>query len=1467
MVQGTPVTLASLSAQLDNLRAMVGNPEVRTCRVDPYGEIESSLESLIRDQACLRKTVERYEAKVCEGCPPMPSISTALLDSGATHAVVPYRPDLGSLDRVPVTLAGDAKEEWWRTQGGTLVIPPSQDGSMQASRGQTILPLGALVQHLGCQGRQGLKIRLPNGVLRKERLHLQSRILWSLASAVKGAGIPYLEELARPPSELSETFRCWSGTSTITLYQGALTQDYERFTRVMTNLDLSFLGTLPRDGASSPPPKGREWTLEFRKEVVNALRGRPSGQSVEELDRIISEARLQTEPSVNAAEQTTFRDQLEAEALRRAFEEESVLGDDDDEHFDVQGVLAPRASEPDDGVIASDVANPTVRGLNGDEVPPEVASDHEDVPMPDPHPAGRDETCITGKDLFKGVESSEPPPENELAEYEPSEPSENLFPELFDDEPPPLPPPSHPPQLSPNISATACEDLVPQSLLSEQDLPADEEGMKQIIEELREPVDQVLLRYCIPLRTKSGAEVTEAIQRMILEINQAYPVLSIHHDPGTEFSASALSRWLAEHGVRTQHSLPTDKKGNGLSERTVGWVKSRIRTLLKAAKLSVEWWPLAARWAVSKHNALITGGPDIPAFGQQVLHRIKRPADGVKQLMERWVEARYAAPHRSVTDGHVLITSSGNLEEEDPDDPPSDRFDEYGKPLKRIKGKSAVRFVEYTPTQSSEEVSRELLIAQDYSLNAVRQVLSAVTQEEKTPEDRRGIVEDRQIFGAYCHGGLRGVTTRTKGKPLTTRFLNRVLATRLAQHTSEKSPTWASIMLMRAGNVEVHRDWRNEWGTLNYTMHVALTEVPLAFDPRQHHAVRMQPNWLIVTELSRPILEPLEHRVNAVSISSEDTSESSIDSEELQRQIEADSVTPLIGWDFSTGDPGDKRPDSPQLSSLTTGEVRLIDSPPLAGLGCKQPDARQATQGRQAQEEELSPLEVTHNVSPAEVRRHLTKWRPAARAELDTFEKMSVIRKFYGNEARAIVSCGNYAKTTAESQLYAGGAGAECLRTLLVHSARRGRRAYGLDVKSAFLLAGIPEGVTKRYAMRPPRLLIDLGLAREDEVWIIDKALYGFRESPRWWSLFRDSFLLQAKWKTSLGEVTLEQFSSESDVWRIRHESGECIGHLLVYVDDILVLTEPEVAEAFISWLREHWECTGLKEATVSSPLRFLGVDIYAEEDEDGTLIGFSLQQEAYIDELLRSHEIKPNARATAPVPREWVRDLPPLEEVSEQALRAGQRITGELLWVSQRTRLDIGFCVGLMASWVSRFPAHVTKIGGRVLEYLAATKTHRLNLIPGRPEGLRIFTDASFAPYGSHSISGILLRYDECTVVWKSRRQSLVTLSTAESELCAGCEGVTLSQSLEALIVELDGSMGVKNLMVDNIAAITLAEGGGSVRTRHLRVRAAFIHDMRKRQELAVSHCPGDEQLADCLTKVKKAGGSKEGDSEGSEF
>ena len=1307
-VQGTPVTLASLSAQLDHLRAMVGNPEIRTCRIDLLDKTHHLFLNMDENQGILRSLVDDCEAKVQKGCTVLPSISTALLDSGATHAVIPYSPHLSNLESVPVTLAGDAKDEWWRTQGGTLVVPPMQDGGQEAPKGQMILPLGALVETLGCQvswsKRQGLKVTHPTlGLLRtgvsgntcpyvqegqalqliaeleesrlsqlqekvdtlqcrleevlappdptealkrcartgdrrevltaltsqpyiqgvsetvvaslaesfpapadddgramlkrlplkraarralltkpnwvihlgsgrqrdtdpiaswcaergmaflpvdllqkggkgwdltkpnavwkvllwaaasgrvavvlssmpgnckgqRERLVLQDKFLWSLASAVRGSGIPFLAEVTKACPDVDLSFKSWSRTSTVTLSQGALGGLYERPITVLTNLDLAFLSTLSRKGATGLPPEGREWTTEFRKEIVQALRGRPTGNSVEELDRVISEGQRAPADS---------KWQLEAEALRRAFEEESEIESDEDDSLEADPLLhshpegeqslldsgvgkveratvgsAPKslgveigALNLEDKVSLEDIES----GEPGAKNPKPLSADAErwrqhllnghvpyrrdckqcvegaglgpyhrrikyprsfalSVDLFGPVPAaeaGRDEGCITGKNLLRyalvgafrvprslvqpmsqvdGVKDLFPKDskpaleeEGELAEYAPSEPSDELFPELFQGDLNPVLPEGSKAKLQ-GIQAQVDDGRDPNSLLTEEDLPEDAEGMNNLINSLREPVDQVVLRYCIPLRSKTGPEVTEALQHMILDINQRFPVKSLHHDPGTEFASTALSRWLAQHGVRVQHTLPTDKKGNGLSERTVGWIKSRIRTLLGSADLPVGWWPLAARWAVSKHNSLILGGPKMPSFGQKVLHRVKRPADGAKQLMERWIEARYAAPHRSIPEGHVLLTPAGNLvaskgfksevidptkvkelelpmlqeEEELSVEEEETLLHKQGNPPRRLKGKTAVRFVEPLEWATSEEFSRHYLLTQDYSIEAVRQVLCAVAQEEASTSDRRGIDQCRQVLGAYCRGGLRGVTNLTKKKLSTTKFLNFALMSRLISEPGTSRPSWSALMLMRAGDVDVHRDWRNEWGSMNYTMHIpgevqlwvesggeqpvrgsklptptwkptetqVLSELPCAFDPRCHHAVRMHPNWLMVgyTPLGTaklnlrdkivlescgfPLVDPTsspgpEYQVKALSATSEDTSDSSLSPEELQAQIneaiatgeatefpaiptpftspdpmqsdlQDDSVTAPIGWDFSTGDPGDR---------------------------------------------------------------------------------------------------------------------------------------------------------------------------------------------------------------------------------------------------------------------------------------------------------------------------------------------------------------------------------------------------------------------------------------------------------------------------------------------------------------------------------------------------------------------------------
>ena len=71
----------------------------------------------------------------------------------------------------------------------------------------------------------------------------------------------------------------------------------------------------------------------------------------------------------------------------------------------------------------------------------------------------------------------------------------------------------------------------------------------------------------------------------------------------------------------------------------------------------------------------------------------------------------------------------------------------------------------------------------------------------------------------------------------------------------------------------------------------------------------------------------------------------------------------------------------------------------------------------------------------------------------------------------------------------------------------------------------------------------------------------------------------------------------------------------------------------------------------------------------------FELSQRGYIDELLRSYNLEPHKRQ-CPLPRDWVKEFPEAEEYGPELLRKAQKITGELLWLTQRTRVDLAYGV-----------------------------------------------------------------------------------------------------------------------------------------------------------------------------------------------
>ncbi|CAE7481190.1 RE1 [Symbiodinium sp. CCMP2592] len=557
-------------------------------------------------------------------------------------------------------------------------------------------------------------------------------------------------------------------------------------------------------------------------------------------------------------------------------------------------------------------------------------------------------------------------------------------------------------------------------------------------------------------------------------------------------------------------------------------------------------------------------------------------------------------------------------------------------------------------------------------------------------------------------------------------------------------------------------------------------------------------------------------------------------------------------------------------------------------------------------------LQVTHTVPLQQVKPVATRWKGAIEKELTNLFQTGTLKKIKMSEARKLeaagklrlvpskgvftlkppaekggrykrkyrlVLCGNFIDP-AESQgsLYAGGIGAEALRTLLAATTRRGWRGATTDITAAFLQALWPESMPM-YAVLPPRLLNELEYSEDGEAWLVCRPLYGLRESPAIWATHRNQRLKTLRVPYGDGYVSLRQSTTDPEIWFVvseREPQGELQGVIITYVDDLFYLGPPALVEKLHSWVSAEWPCSELQWASVYPGVRYLGMELFQRESGE-----YEVTQQGYIMDLIRAHDLLEAPQTLLPCPKEWITDAvdPENEDFKESDLRLAQRLVGEQLWLAMRCRPDIHYTVSYMSSWVSRHPLRVTKLALRVLSYLH--KTAGMKMILGQPmefpedglyktssssknttatndsstgfRGIKLvgFSDASFAPFGDKSFGASMVTVEDSPVGWRCSKQAYVVLSVMEAELYQATEAAVLIESIGALLDELCAMTVPRKLCVDNTAALAMIKGGqGSWRTRHLKVRAAYMVQQVQDQLLEVEHVDGISQRADLSTK-----------------
>ncbi|CAE7423281.1 TY5A [Symbiodinium sp. CCMP2456] len=267
--------------------------------------------------------------------------------------------------------------------------------------------------------------------------------------------------------------------------------------------------------------------------------------------------------------------------------------------------------------------------------------------------------------------------------------------------------------------------------------------------------------------------------------------------------------------------------------------------------------------------------------------------------------------------------------------------------------------------------------------------------------------------------------------------------------------------------------------------------------------------------------------------------------------------------------------------------------------------------------------------------------------------------------------------------------------------------------------------------------------------------------------------------------------------WTLRDQEGAVQAIVVVYVDDFLLCGPREVVVELTDIIQQVWDTSELTVLGPTTAVRFLGMELHRETE---TMDEITVHQQGFIQELVRTHGIKPNQVSRVPITKELAAILDQEENVTDGIVKDAQQLTGEVLWVAQRSRPDLAYTTSMMASMCTRTPIQAIQTGIKAIGYLLKTIQYGLK-VRWSNAGLVMFCDAAYAPQGGRSHGGWVVTFGGVPIVWRSGRQPMITLSTAEAELLSMIDGAIAMKGVEALLLDVGEVVESKEIASDSMA------------------------------------------------------------------
>jgi ribonuclease HI len=262
----------------------------------------------------------------------------------------------------------------------------------------------------------------------------------------------------------------------------------------------------------------------------------------------------------------------------------------------------------------------------------------------------------------------------------------------------------------------------------------------------------------------------------------------------------------------------------------------------------------------------------------------------------------------------------------------------------------------------------------------------------------------------------------------------------------------------------------------------------------------------------------------------------------------------------------------------------------------------------------------------------------------------------------------------------------------------------------------------------------------------------------------------------------------------------------------------------------------------------------------DRTTRTIKLDHEVQINKSLEAFHMNECNPASTPTEAKKLsyEDCPNTKEEKDEADKLPYKsIVGSLQYIALSTRPDIAYAVNQLSRYIANPGQSHWQAGKRVLRYLKGTAKSSLlykDYDGNQNTRIEIFCDADWAgdTEDRKSTTGVIIKLNGCPIIWLSKKQSTVALSTAEAEYIAIATALQELLWINQYLTELnlkDNETAV--LKSDNQAAIRIATNDTlHSRSKHIDIRYHFIREVVKRGEVELNWIGTKDQQADINTK-----------------